>query len=317
MYLRALIFILLPALLYAGEDFKSKADELYMKGIWSKAAISYEESIETAPSDEGYRRLARSYFYDENLDRSLGVWKIIESLYGSSSESAVSIALIDSLKSGSFDPLDSVDTKFHSDAVYLRALGIYRLYAGEINEALYNFYAAAEKDPNDYMSFFYIGKIYEDLEDFDQGIAEYKKAVSRNPEFAQALNNIGYCLKEKRFYGYAVQYYQMAINKNPENAGYYYNIGNAYNHRKEFKEAFDSYKKAVELDPKFAKAHYNMGRMYERMGKYEDVIKEFDLYIKYWTPNLSVKDVPLPKTVEEEIIDIEEALKEAADENKK
>jgi tetratricopeptide (TPR) repeat protein len=254
------------------------------------------------------KRLAESLLYMEEFPRSYRLWKEIAAEYPEDGEAGTYILLLESIKGKDSAALEK-KALAGKTAFLFRVAGLARMWLGDTASATRYLARAGTMDPADYISHFYLGKIYEEKENFDEGIKAYKKSVGANPVFAPALNNMGYCFKEKGFYIFAVQYYAKAIAISPENSGYHYNLGNAYTLRGMFKEAFDEYKLALALDPGFAKAHFNMGNTYLRFGKLEEALEEYKLYLKYWSPELNPEDAPPPEYVKDQMASIEFMLK--------
>lgn len=227
-------------------------------------------------------------------------------LSGATSDAEIMSALLQTLqdKKKNRHLLEALLDKYKNDPRAWRSMGIALMRTDEDELALYYFYEAVARDPNDYISYFYLGYIYEIHERYDEAMPAYQKAVKINPKYAQAVNNLGYIYKEKHYYTYAIEMYKKAIAIWPENAGYHYNVGNALNHKGMFKEAFREYKTAITLDPTFAKAHYNMARSYLRMDKFREALAEFELYFKYWDNSVNPLDAPPPDTIKDEVDDL-------------
>jgi|Deesub1362A_J573_1020465.scaffolds.fasta_scaffold00073_48 tetratricopeptide (TPR) repeat protein len=307
-----LSFITLLPLFFSAPQVANCSDaELYfLQGKWGKAIKEYKAVVEETPTVETLIRLADAYFYsgdlkaaEETYDKAL--------LLKENPDSIISLAMIRAIKDKyEIKKLINMADTYGDNSRLWRATGIAHMKHGDDEKALYYLYKAVEKDPEDYMSYFFLGMIYEAHFLFDDAIVEYKKSVQINPNYAQALNNLGYCYKEKHYYSYAIEMYKKAIAVDPENAGFYYNIGNAYTHKQLVKEAYESYKRALELEPTFAKAHYNMGRTYIKMDKLEEALEELKLYLKYWTPSVSPLDAPPPKAVKLQIEELEEIIRQ-------
>ncbi|MBI4823033.1 MAG: tetratricopeptide repeat protein [Nitrospirae bacterium] len=280
----------------------------FLQGKWQKAIRAYEalDSIEV----EELLRLSDAYIYLENYKSAK---ETLESTLKvkDNPDFRVSLAMLKAIEKKKYlKELDKLFKLYSDNPRLWRSAGIAYMKHGFDEKALSYFNVAVEKDPTDYMSYFFIGNLFEIHYAFDDAIEAYKKSLKINPDFAQALNNLGYNYKERHYYTYAIQTYKRAIEVDPDNAGYYYNIGNAYSHKDMTEEAYASYRKALELEPTFAKAHYNMGRTYLRMNMLKEALDEFKLYVKYWDPSIPSQDAPHPESFKEEIKLLEEALME-------
>lgn len=282
----------------------SSVDVYFREGKWHKVIESY--SAIANPSEKELLRLSDVYIYSGNYSSAEETLQKIKE----NPDAKVSLMMLKAMKKKKYikNLQDMLKTEGDNPRLY-KAVGIAYMKNNIDEDALYYLYGATQKDPDDYMSYFYIGTIYENHLVFDLAIEAYKKAVEINPSFAQALNNLGYSYKERHYYTYAIEMYKRAIEIDPEDSGFYYNIGNAYMGKEMLKEAYESYKKAVELEPNFAKAHYNIGKSYIRMNMLEEAVKELTLYIKYWNPSIPPHDTPHPDKVEEEINELKELIK--------
>ncbi len=89
---------------------------------------------------------------------------------------------------------------------------------------------------------FYEGKIYADLQDFDRAIACYDKAIALSPEFAGAYNNRGVSHISKQEYEAAIKDLQQAIDFGfPIPAIPWFFLGQAYEQLGRCSEAYSAY----------------------------------------------------------------------------
>jgi tetratricopeptide (TPR) repeat protein len=64
----------------------------------------------------------------------------------------------------------------------------------------------------------------------------------------------------------AIVNYKKALELNPQKVEAYYNLGNSYCTKENFNDAIDYYTKAISLDPMHEPAVYNLGYAYHRVG---------------------------------------------------
>jgi len=81
---------------------------------------------------------------------------------------------------------------------------------------------------------FNLGIAYQGLCQYDNAIAEYKKALhsTRQPYFAEIHNNLGVCYFNKGWFDMAVKEFKKAININPDFSDAIYNLRIALKHLK-------------------------------------------------------------------------------------
>ena len=78
------------------------------------------------------------------------------------------------------------------------------------------------------------------MEEYNQAISVYEKAIELNPEYYEAYNNLGTALKDQG----------------------------------KLDEAIDAYNKAISINPDYAEAYYNIGFTLQGQGKLEEAIKQ-------------------------------------------
>jgi superkiller protein 3 len=286
------------------------ADEYFIEGKWKKAIPEYKALIKAYPTVERINRLGEAYFFGNDFRAAEKTFK--ESLdLEETAEARILLQMVRAVRNkGKLDDLKDLEKEYGQTTLLLRSIGAAMLHHKRHDEAMAYFQHAKAKDPNDYMTHFYIGLIRERKHRYDDCIPAYKEAIRLNPRFAQAVNNLGYCYKERHYYTYAIQQYEEAVAIEPDNANFHYNLGNAQTHKKMIKEALRSYKRAVELDPKFAKAHYNLGRSYIGLDMLEKGLKELKLYLKYFDKSILAAGAPPPSIVRGEIRLLKEMIEE-------
>ncbi len=104
----------------------------------------------------------------------------------------------------------------------------------------------------------------------------YKKAVSCNPDYVEALHNIGHIYKERRNYGKAKKYLLKAIRKDKDFPDPYLTLGIIRARRGNLRSAEKNFRKVIELQPYNAMAHKNLGVVYYQRGRYDKCIKHYE-----------------------------------------
>ena len=118
------------------------------------------------------------------------------------------------------------------------------------------------------------GIAYRNKAMLDEAIAEYKKAIETNPNYAQAHYNLGLAYSGLGMRDEAAGEYNKAIEINPNLAEAHNNLGIIYHHRGIFGEAAIEYKMALEINPNYAQAHKNLGLVYADMEMLDQAIAE-------------------------------------------
>ena len=87
-------------------------------------------------------------------------------------------------------------------------------------------------------------------------VAEFKKAIELNPNYADACHNLANTYQSQGNFQEAIVYYQKAISFNPLLFESYYNLGIIYLDSGEWDKAIEKLDKAVQLRPQDKNAHY-------------------------------------------------------------
>ena len=130
--------------------------------------------------------------------------------------------------------------------------------------------------PNSDYAYSEIGDCYRWLDDYENALKSYAKAIQINP------NNPDYYNERAHIFNVDLDDYEQAIaeykkileikfdNAKEATSNYvdaYIDIGNIYRlDLKDYKQAIESYSRAVELNPNYAQAYYWLGRCYELLG---------------------------------------------------
>lgn len=118
-----------------------------------------------------------------------------------------------------------------------------------IDEAVYMYQKAIEKDEKYYKAHYNLGYIYLIQEKPNMALAQFKKAVKYKQNFAYGYYNIGCCYLKLKQYGTAKYNFFKAIDIKGDEPSFYYNLAYAYKMMKKEKQAqtyLDIYNKLKE-----------------------------------------------------------------------
>jgi tetratricopeptide (TPR) repeat protein len=105
--------------------------------------------------------------------------------------------------------------------------------------------------------FFEQGKKFSSVENVDQAIDNYSKAIKINPKFAKAYNNRGIAYIWKKQYDLAIADFSKAIELDPQNGKAYNNRAIVYSYQGETDKARQDLQKAqslgIAVNPDFLK----------------------------------------------------------------
>ena len=127
-----------------------------------------------------------------------------------------------------------------------------------------------QKFPNDKRAHSTLGFVYTLQNEDDKAIAELKKAVEIDKDYAPAYNSLGYAYSEKLDYGRAEDAFKEYVRLLPNEANPHDSLADLYTRMSRFEEAIEHYKKAVELNPKFSMSQQKIGTNLVFMGKFNE-----------------------------------------------
>lgn len=173
-------------------------------------------------------------------------------------------------------------------------------------------------------AYFFKGKLHEELDQTEDTIRSYKKALSLSSDYLAAHNNLGVLYMKEKKYDEAEIEFNQAITKDyfyvpPHNnlgtlymergnlikaeieinkaisIDYYYSpayesLGVLYMKKGKYKEAEEKLKKAIDFDFDYIPAYESLGELYINTGKYEDAEIKFKEAIEILTYKSSSLD---------------------------
>jgi Tfp pilus assembly protein PilF len=114
------------------------------------------------------------------------------------------------------------------------------------------------------------------LEQYEQAIAAYEKALEIDPKYHIAWYGLGNALRDLGCYSEAIAAYEKALEIDPKFHIAWYGLGNALIDLGRNTEAIAAYEKALEIDPKFHEAWNGLGNALNHLKCYSDAILAFD-----------------------------------------
>ncbi len=153
---------------------------------------------------------------------------------------------------------------------------------GEIEKAIEKWRAVAhvsEKNDNNLAAsaWFSVGYLLQDLED---SILAYDKAIRLKPDLAEAYNNRGNARAALGQYVEAIADFDEAIRLKPNDAEFYSNRGNAKHTLGRHDKVLTDYDEAIRLKPDFAEAYSNRGTAKRALGRYDEALTDYDEAIR-------------------------------------
>jgi tetratricopeptide (TPR) repeat protein len=120
------------------------------------------------------------------------------------------------------------------------------------------------------------GAGYELLENYQQAIHDYTRAIALDPHLVNAYNARGFVYYKFKEYQSAIEDFNQAIELDSKYASPYLNRGRVYSALKEYEQAIEDYNQAITLDSKRSSAYHERGLAYSALKEYQRAIADFD-----------------------------------------
>ena len=157
-------------------------------------------------------------------------------------------------------------------------------------EALKEFQAVLELEPNEAVALFNTGTIYRQLKKLDQAEEMFKKLIAIEPRNAEAYLRLGALSLEmgKLVEGSRVLEKVIALNKDTVYAKQAEAIlgdmqatyGSQLTEARKLADQQESYKEALKINPDDLAAHFNLGVMYARQTLRDEALHEFEEVVR-------------------------------------
>jgi len=146
---------------------------------------------------------------------------------------------------------------------------------GKLEEAIDAYGRAISIEPDYAEAHKNRGNALQEQRKLEEAIDAYNKAISIEPDYAEAYNNMGVSLKDCGNLDEAINAYKKAISIEPNFAEAHYNIGNALHEQRKLDEALGAYSKTISIEPDYAEAYNNMGNVLKDQGKLDEAIETY------------------------------------------
>ena len=125
-----------------------------------------------------------------------------------------------------------------------------------------------------------IGNIMQDKENIDQAIYMFNKAVQKDPKYYKAHYNLGYIYLTKNQPNMALTEFKLSVKYKPDFSYGYYNMGCAYLKLKKYSQARYNFFRALNLRANEPDIYYNLAYTYKMQGNEKQAKTYLDLYNK-------------------------------------
>jgi len=133
-------------------------------------------------------------------------------------------------------------------------------------------------------SYYELGVLYKENNNFDDAIKSFKKAIELNPKHNMALYELGVVYEKQNEHDLAIKNYTESLRVS-ENSEAFQNLGVCYLKKGMLKEAYRNLVKAMMLNPNKYSTYNNLGSVLEKIGNYESAIQMLEIGIRLYPKN--------------------------------
>ncbi len=228
----------------------------------SEARTLIEETIGQAPRLKGaYFLLARIEASQGNREAALGHYrKIIE--IDPADIGAIYLAGLFALDSGDLQTVDALAmdllSKFPDHPAGNRLIGMSLYLKGDYENALVELRNSLKTMP-DLIGFYFTGLAEYKIEQYEQALNQFQKALDLQPSHAQSRLMVAMTLLKQQRLDDCIAEVTKSLQYDARNGLAYNILGSAYLAKGNFDLAMSSLDKAIEIDPSLADAHLKKG----------------------------------------------------------
>jgi superfamily II DNA helicase RecQ/superfamily I DNA/RNA helicase/tetratricopeptide (TPR) repeat protein len=125
-----------------------------------------------------------------------------------------------------------------------------------------------------------LGATYYRLEQFEEALEAYEKAIQIRPFDSIAYVNKANCLRKLKLFQLAINAFEYAIYLDPNNVSAYIGICNTSIKLEDFQAALLAHEIAINLDSRNANAYNSRGMIHRLQGQLKEALNAFDEAIK-------------------------------------
>lgn len=124
----------------------------------------------------------------------------------------------------------------------------HRLYKNQkYHQAIDQYSEAIEKEPSDFKAYFWRGRAYMKMNQYDRAIGDFKMTIQLNSKYRAAFDNLGWLYGQQGKYDVGLQVLNRSIELAPDRGWTYFYRGYIYQIKGDMKNALKDYHKACQL----------------------------------------------------------------------
>jgi len=158
----------------------------------------------------------------------------------------------------------------------------YRFYQeGKYEEALAEYNAALEKNPEEISNYYNLGVTYMALGKNEEAIEAFQKTIEFDPENFLALKFLGQLYARENDTPQAEIYLVQAAGLSPNDPELFFNLGVLRMNAANYPAAIEAFQKAIDCDEEYVDAYYQLGLLYINQNKAEKASAVFQKFLEF------------------------------------
>ena len=150
---------------------------------------------------------------------------------------------------------------------------------GKFESAIAEYSKAIQKDPRHFKALFNRAFAMDKLGEYKEAIRDYSRALDVDPNNAYAFYNRGISHDRKRNYFEASVDFKQALKLSPNNLDFLHNLALCLRKMGHTQEALGSYSQCLELDPSHTKARHGRAMCNETLKFYDKALQDYDVIL--------------------------------------
>jgi len=187
--------------------------------------------------------------------------------------------LVSRFKQGTFAEVvrdgERLAIEYPDDFILQFVLGAANASLNRLDDSIANYRRGLALNPDYAEGHFNLANVLEQNGALDEAVASFEKVIALRPDYTAAHYNLGVVLQNKGEFDKAAVHYRMALAQNPDYAEAHNNLGAVLQAGGDLFSAQSHFIRAVEINPDYAEAHNNLGGSYQRLGAREDALASF------------------------------------------
>jgi tetratricopeptide (TPR) repeat protein len=180
------------------------------------------------------------------------------------------------------DKIKTINEDYPNLPLLFNILGASYRAINQLDNAVKSFEKAIDIKPEYDEALFNLGVTLNELGQVDAAVSSYKKVILINNAYYKAHNNLGLILFGYGKLNTAIDHFEWAISFKFDFAEAHNNLGSALLELGKINAAIESYKKAVEFRPNYAQAHNNQAISHQRLGQNEAAVNSLEKALSHW-----------------------------------